>query len=200
MIKTVIFDLGGVYFTDGTKRAIEIISSKYNIPDEKVKHVLNGDLGTKYRIGNITAKEFWRQAKEFWGIEVPSDELAEIWFEGYKPIEGINELISSLKASGYEIIFLSDNVQERVDYLQNKYLFMDKFKDGVFSHIVHVRKPDLKIYEMALEKSSNHAEECVYIDDKPQLLGPARKLGMKVISFESALQLKKKLRELGLKF
>ena len=31
MIKSVIFDLGGVYFTDGTKIAIKKISEKYNL-------------------------------------------------------------------------------------------------------------------------------------------------------------------------
>lgn len=32
-----------------------------------------------------------------------------------------------------------------------------------------------KIYQLALEESSNPAENCVYIDDKPNLLEEAKK-------------------------
>ena len=31
MIKSIIFDLGGVYFTDGKKIVVEKISKKYNL-------------------------------------------------------------------------------------------------------------------------------------------------------------------------
>jgi len=46
-IETVIFDLGGVYFTDGTTRAIEQISATCGVPEESVGHVLMGNLGTR---------------------------------------------------------------------------------------------------------------------------------------------------------
>lgn len=200
MTKTVIFDLGGVYFTDGTKRAIGIISERYNIPIQKVKDVLKGELGTKYRIGKISAKEFWKQAKGYWGIDAPSQNLANIWLEGYKPIEGMAEIIDRLKSAGYEIIFLSDNVQERVDYLEEKYPFLHRFKDGIFSHLVHRRKPDSAIYKMVLEKAHNSASECIYIDDKPELLKPAEDLGMKGIPFENAQKLEQALKDAGLEF
>ena len=49
MIKTIIFDLGGVYFTDGTQRAIDIISKEYNLNKDEVANVFKGEIGTKYR-------------------------------------------------------------------------------------------------------------------------------------------------------
>ena len=200
MIKTVIFDLGGVYFTDGTKRAIDVISSNYHVSEEKVKEVLKGELGTKYRIGAVTAGEFWKKAKRYWGIDAHSSELADIWFKGYKPIKGTVSIVDRLNIAGYEVIFLSDNVHERIDYLQKKYSFLHKFKAGVFSHIVKIRKPDLRIYQLVLKQASHPAKECVYIDDKAELLEPAKRIGMAVIAFENPLQLEKKLKKLGLKF
>ena len=56
-----------------------------------------------------------------------------------------------------------------------------------------------KIYQLALEESSNPAENCVYIDDKPNLLEEADKLGMSTIAFTNPDELRKKLRELGVK-
>ena len=199
-INTIIFDLGGVYFTDGTKQAIKNISSKYNIPENKIEEVLKGDLGTQYRVGEITVDEFWGKAKELWNNkEIQSKDLSDIWLEGYKPINGTIDIIKKLKEKGYEIIFLSDNVKERVDHLENKYNFLSNFKDGVFSHVVGTRKPDPVIYQHALNISSNPPGECVYIDDKDNLLIPARELGMKTIHFVSPEQTKEDLIKLGIK-
>jgi len=200
MKKTIIFDLGWVYFTDWTKHAIETISKIYNISQENVKNVLKWELGTKYRIGELTAEEFWSKAKEFRWLNVPSAELANIWLEEYKPIPGTAKIIDRLNKALYEIIFLSDNVQERIDYLQAKYPFLDKFKWGVFSHLVKTRKPDPKIYELALNEASNKAGECIYIDDKLELLEPAKLMWMKTIHFQTVEDLEKSLKDLGLKF
>jgi len=199
MIKTIIFDLGGVYFTNGSKNAIEEISKKYNIKKEKVADVLSGELGTEYRLGNLTADDFWDKAKSFWNLKEDKKILEEIWLNGYIPIEGTVELVKKLKENNYEILFLSDNVQERVNYLEKKYQFQQNFKDGVFSHIVKVRKPNIKIYLLVLEKTNSKPEECVFIDDKEKLLEPAKSLGMDGIEFKDADQVTVELEKLGVK-
>lgn len=199
MPKTIIFDLGGVYFTDGTKKAIIKISAKYDVDEEKVKDALKGKLGTQYRVGALTQEDFWKKAKKLMEIDAPTPDLQAIWVEGYKPIEGTVKIIDRLREEGYELLFLSDNVQERVDFLEARYKFLKKFKDGVFSHLIGTRKPDVKIYKAALAKTSSKAADCIYIDDKPELLAPAKKLGMNVIHFESPAKLKAKLRLMGIK-
>lgn len=199
MIKTIIFDLGGVYFTDGTKQAIKVISAKYSLTSEKVKEVLKDKLGTQYRIGEITANTFWDKAKNYWGIEASSNDLAQIWLDGYKPIEGVVSIVKRLEENKYELLFLSDNVKERAEYLQEKYNFLPYFKDGVFSHIVKTRKPDPKIYSLVLEKASYPADNCIYIDNKFELLEPAIKLRMKGVQFVDPNQLEFDLKALGVK-
>ena len=196
-IKTIIFDLGGVYFTDGTKGAIDIISKRWNLDSALVADVFKGKIGTAYRENQISHEEFWNQAKDALGIDAPMDELAHIWLNGYVPIEGTVDIIKELKENGYEIIYLSDNVQERIDYLEEKYQFLQYFESGVFSHIAGVRKPNPKIYKLALQESSNPAENCVYIDDKPNLLEEAKKLGMSTIAFVNPDDTRRKLIELG---
>ena len=198
-IKTVIFDLGGVYFTDGTKGAIDIISKRWNLDPVLVADVFKGKIGTAYRENQITHEEFWRQAKKTLGIDAPTDELALIWLNGYVPIEGTVNIIKELKDNGYEIIYLSDNVQERIDYLEERYHFLQYFKSGVFSHIAGVRKPNPKIYQLALAEASYPAKNCVYIDDKPNLLEEADKLGMATIAFTNPDSLRTALVSLGVK-
>jgi FMN phosphatase YigB (HAD superfamily) len=60
-----------------------------------------------------------------------------------------------------------------------------------------VRKPDPRIYQIALRKIGLPADECVFVDDKAENLMPAMEAGMKVILFHDARQLRKDLERLG---
>ncbi|MBI4162306.1 MAG: HAD-IA family hydrolase [Candidatus Aenigmarchaeota archaeon] len=51
--------------------------------------------------------------------------------------------------------------------------------------------------KIALEKAKCKAEECVFIDDKESNLLPAKKLGMRVVLFESPEKLESALGKLG---
>ena len=197
MIETAIFDLGGVYFSDGSAKAIERISATYHIPADRVRAVL-GDLGSRYRLGEIAAVEFWEGARAAWNLQAPADEVEDIWLHAYEPIAGTVSLVDRLLAAGYRTLFLSDNVQERIDYLEKTYGFLHRFADGILSHLVGLRKPDPRIYQLALEKASCPAERCVFVDDKPPMLEPAKKIGMSTIAFQNPHQLDRDLQGLGL--
>lgn len=96
----------------------------------------------------------------------------------------------------YKVYFLSDNVRERVEKINKKYNFIKCFEDGVFFHEVGIRKPNPKVYKIVLRKAGAKPEEAVSIDDKPQFLVPAERLGMNVVLFKSPRILRKKLHEL----
>ena len=187
-----------MYFTDGTHTAIARLASRYHLTAQQVDQCLNGALGRDYRLGRLSGEEFWRQARAQWHVEASPDELATIWYSSYQPITGTVELAEKLCGLGHELLFLSDNTPERARYLNGRYGFLAKFKDGVFSHVVGHVKPDPALYELVLAKASHPAAECVYIDNKAELLEPARALGMSVITFENPSQLEHALEELGL--
>ena len=49
MIKAIIFDIGGVLFTNGVKKFIEDISARYKLDIDEVRNVIDGEIGTNYR-------------------------------------------------------------------------------------------------------------------------------------------------------
>lgn len=200
MIRTIIFDLGGVYFEDGATRFVQKIVKEFHVPEEQAWDVIWGELGHQYRRGEITSEEFWREAKMRWGIDIDTEHLSKMWIELYKPIEGTVKIVSGLRKGGYELFFSSDNIQERVNYLQSQYHFMHHFDGGVFSHLLGTRKPDVKMYTAVLEKTSSQPSQCVFIDNKEVNLAPARKLGMQAILFKDPAQLTEDLQKLELKF
>ena len=196
MIKAILFDLGGVLFTNGAKKFNHAIAARYNLDDDFVKSISDGEIGTKYRESKITRDEFWKYFLEKLNIKEDPDKLEKEWISYYELIEGTRDIIFDL-AKKYRVYYLSDNVKERVDKLDERFGFLKWFTDGIFSHDVGVRKPDPKIYEFALRKASVLPEEVVFIDDKESSLIPARKLGVTAILFVSPEQLRNDLTNLG---
>jgi len=197
MIKAFLFDLGGVLFSNGTKKFISYISSQYNLNEENVREIIDGNIGSQYREAKISRDEFWKHVEEKLNLKGSSDELEKEWINRYELIPETKEIISKL-ATNYRVYYLSDNVKERVDKLDERFHFISIFTDGIFSHNVGVRKPDPKIYQYALEKTQTPPQETVFIDDKPIMLEPAKKLGMITILFETPDKLIQELRKLNI--
>lgn len=196
MYKLVLFDLGGVLFTNGTNKFAASISKRYNLPLEQIKEVLDGDLGTQYRESKITRDEFWKKLKALVPLKEPAEDLESEWIASYELIKETRDIVLKLR-DNHKVYYLSDNVKERVEKLNEIHGFLKWFDGGVFSYEVGVRKPNPKIYEYALKKAGYKASETVFIDDKASALKPAEKIGIKTILFETPDRLEKDLKEIG---
>lgn len=60
-----------------------------------------------------------------------------------------------------------------------------------------LRKPDRAIYERVLAESGVKPERIIYVDDIPAYTRAAADLKIQVVTFESAAQLERALRERG---
>ncbi len=196
MIKVIVFDLGGVLFTNGTKRFIKYLHSTYALDTKVLDEVIGGELGGKYREGKIGRDEFWRGFLEKLNIHEDVDKLEDQWINGYELIEETRDIILKL-SSKYKVYYLSNNARERVARINNKYNFREWFEDGIFSHEAGVRKPAPEIYRLIIEKAGVKPEEMVFIDDKLSCLQPAKEMGIKTILFENPKKLKNELTNLG---
>ncbi|MDO8552645.1 MAG: HAD family phosphatase [bacterium] len=197
MIKAIIFDLGGVLFTNGAKKFIDDISARYAIDKEIVRNVIDGEIGTKYREGKITRDEFWKQVLTNLNLKEDSNTLESEWIDDYKLIEGTRDIIFELRRK-YKVYYLSDNVRERVMRLDERYGFIKWFEGGIFSHEAGVRKPNPQIYKLAMEKANVKPEEAVYIDDKASCIEPAEYMGMTAFLFENPDKLRRELMDKGI--
>ena len=196
MIKAILFDLGEVLFTNGTKKFVEYTSEKYGIDKEKIKNVVDkGEIPDAYREGRIGRDEFWTKVKQELNLAEDIETLEREWINRYELIEGTKDILQEL-AKKYKVYFLSDNVKERVEAIDKKFDFLSWFETGVFSHEVGVRKPHPKIYQIALQKAGVKPEEAIFIDDNESALKPASQMGMITILFISPEQLKDRIKEL----
>lgn len=193
MVKAIIFDLGGVLFTNGTAAFVKNIMARYGYDETEVRDVLDGKLGSLYREAKISREEFWRRAIEALDLRETMEQLESEWVASYEIIEGTKNIIEALTKT-YKIYFLSDNVRERVEQLEQKYHFLSLFSGGIFSHEVGVRKPDPRLYRIILDLAQADPQEAIYIDDKHNFLSPAHALGITTFEFTTPDQLKKDLK------
>lgn len=104
--------------------------------------------------------------------------------------------IESLKAQGYQVLYLSNYS----DFVRGKSThaldFLDYMDGGVFSYKEKCIKPDREIYEILFRRYDLDPTACVFIDDSEPNIVAARELGMKGIVFENYEQAAKELAEM----
>lgn len=197
MIQTIIFDLGGVVFADGTKAFADSLAKRLGKSLQEVSAMLTGDLATEWRKGRVSEEVFFTDLTK--KLQLPLDplSLSREWISGYTLVHGMKELIEELSISN-TLYYLSDSVQSRVEKLEGMYHFLSWFNGGIFSYDVGIRKPDEAIYTLLVKKFSLVPNECLYIDDKEKNLIPASELGMATHLFTSPEEFGKELVRLDL--
>jgi 2-haloacid dehalogenase len=114
------------------------------------------------------------------------------------PIPGMVEILKTLKAAGYTVYGLSNWSAETFPVAYRKYDFFRLLDGYIISGDVHLVKPDPAIFRLTLDMIGRPANECLLIDDSPQNVEAAQRLGFTSILFRSAQALDQELHNLGL--
>ena len=69
----------------------------------------------------------------------------------------------------------------------------DRFRDIVVSGDERLVKPDTRLFQVLLDRYSLQAQDCIFVDDNPDNVAAACKMGMEGIVFHGAEDLRKKL-------
>ena len=108
MIKAIIVDMGGVYFSDGTTIAIERICKLAKAPKDEVHSLFRGldSPGNLFRRGMLTPKKFWAVVAK--RLKLNKDQIAQVrdlWYSSYKPMPGMKSLVARLRKRHRMIVF-----------------------------------------------------------------------------------------------
>ncbi len=199
MIKTIIFDLGGVVLNRGLWLFREYLVNNYDVSDEDTINVLIKKYYKPYFSGQITEKEFWEKSLIDLKINANWKDLREKLLNFFQPNPGMFEILKKLRNNKYKLVLLSDQTNEWWPVLNKKFKIETYFNYCIVSAIVGINKPDKRIYELALKRSRSSAENSLFIDDLEDNLKPAEELGMKNILFKDVEQLIKELKILKIK-
>ena len=183
MIRAIVFDLGGVLFSEGKAVALEKLAAAHGYERKLVGAILSSPESIQLRKGLIPDEDFWQWAQHRLPSGYDSRLIQQEWYNGYVLDKDVYELIASLQKK-YSMIAFSGNIKSRVAFLEEKYHFRHLFDIEVYSFDFHMTKPEPEFVQVMIEKSGVRPEEIVYIEDNESYAKPARDLGVSVVIYQ----------------
>jgi len=179
MIKTLIFDFGDVFINLDKQGAMQNAQNLFNLD------TFDGDMNETnilYETGKITTSDFIA----FYQSKFPKlneSDIISAWnyiikdFPKYR-LDFLKTL--SLKEE-YQLMLLSNTNNMHIDFVKNTVPFYEDFKNcfDVFylSQEIHLRKPNMEIFEFVLQENNLNSNNCLFIDDTKENTDTAETLG-----------------------
>lgn len=185
---TIILDMGGVLMQHNMPECIARFTAI--LGEDKMKSILglapNGEgitdsLMERYERGEISTDYFVETIMEHAKEGTTREEVIEAWntMHGGIPAERL-EHIKKWKEAGHQLYLLSNNNDLHWNDIHSKY-DMSMFEHCFASHLLHLSKPDILIYEAVDHQL--HAWECklpfYFVDDIAINRATAERLGWK---------------------
>lgn len=178
-----ILDFGGVLTSDFFE-ALRGFCRHEGLPEDTLLDLISIDDGARGVLadlerGAIGQPEFEVQVAELLGV--PRVGLLRRIMAGLQPDNPMLQACGSLRQQGIRLGVLSNSWGTEPFDPYEPWHLEESFDSVVISHRVGLRKPDPRIFKLAVQGLGLTPEECVYIDDIAPYLEPAREMGMRVV-------------------
>ncbi|HIG31877.1 MAG TPA: HAD family phosphatase [Flavobacteriales bacterium] len=190
-IKAIIFDLGAVILNINYQNTIDEFS-KLGVKNASsfYSKKVQANLFNQIETGDITTEKFLTKLqKETNNASI--NQVSEAWNSMLLDLpENRLAVIQYLKKE-YSIYLLSNTNAIHIDALKKKIgnikweKFCNLFDKMYLSHKVGLRKPNAGIFEYILREQNLKPEEVFFIDDSPEHIEDANKLGIKTHHLKS---------------
>lgn len=200
-IKNVVFDVGNVLVRWSPTEIVRLTFGNDADVEGLVKVLFTSSIWMDLNKGLISeaqAKQRYQQEKQLSAADC--ERLFYYIKQTQLLIYGSVDLLKRIKAAGYGVYALTDNVVEIVEYLKSTYQFWPLFDGTTVSAELGLLKPQPEIYQSLLETHQLVASQTVFLDDMPYNVDGARAVGMAAIQFEDAQQCETALKQIGLAF
>jgi putative hydrolase of the HAD superfamily len=113
--------------------------------------------------------------------------------------QGALRILQELAASEeMELVMLNNEARELNDYRIDQFALGAYFDVFLSSCYLGLRKPDPKMFELALDVLQRDADEVAFIDDRQHNCDAAAALGIHAIRYQDEAQCVRALEQLGL--
>jgi putative hydrolase of the HAD superfamily len=199
-ISTVLFDVGGVLLTNGwdrNERAAVLEQFALDGVAFEQRHELTNDAWEK---GLMTAEQYLLQTVFYEPRPfTPGAFLQAMRERSVLLPHGAMRILQELAASEeVELAILNNEARELNDYRIDRFEFGRYFDVFLSSCYLGLRKPDPKIFEVALDVLQRDPEEVAFIDDRAGNCAAAEALGIHAIQYHDESQCAQALERLGL--
>lgn len=186
MVKTIIFDLGGVIMTidnDEALRRFQELGLK-----DAAKHLdpycQNGIFGDLEE-GKLDAEEFRIRLGRLCGHAVSQEEVGHAWLGYRKEVPQRNlDFLTQLRTEGYRVVLLSNTNPYMMRWADSNDFDGQGHPIGYYfdamyrSYEVKLMKPDENFFRYVLRKEQVLPEETLFVDDGPRNVAAASELAI----------------------
>ena len=198
-ITCVFVDIGGVLLTNGWDhhaRRRAATNFKLDYADMNARHRLNFEI---HEEGKLSFEDYLGRVVFYEKRPFTRAQFRSFMCEQSKPYPEMLELLTRLKLRhGLKIAVVSNESRELNAHRIRKFklgAFVDCFISSCF---VHLRKPDIEIFRLALDIAQTPARKIVYIENTPMFVQIAEGMGIRSILHTDYKSTSAKLASLGL--
>lgn len=199
MIRTIVFDMGGVLI----KFDREYFIRRLNV-DPMDEQILMNEVfcsleWARMDRGSLTeadaAKSICARLPE--RLHLAAERLVTMWERPILEVDGMYDLVKELKDRGYKVYLLSNASVRQHEYWP-RIPAAELFDGKLISSDVHLVKPQPEIYRLFCDTFQVLPDECFFIDDSPQNIEGAYEVGIQGAIFHGEVgALRKSLRAVG---
>jgi putative hydrolase of the HAD superfamily len=198
-VTTLFLDVGEVLLTNGwdhlaRRRAAKHFKLAWAEMEER-----HGLVFETHEEGRMTFQEYLGWVVFYQKRPFTRSQFRDFVFAQSKPYAGMIELITRLKAQyGLKIVVVSNESRE-VNAYRIRAFKLDRLVDTFISScFVHMRKPDVEIFRLALDIAQAPPSQIVYIENTPMFVQIAETLGIRSILHIDLKSTSAKLSSFGL--
>lgn len=199
-IRAVIFDYGMVLSNPAVPSAhARLVAASGLSADALDRHYWANR--HSYDLG-MTGREFWAKVAADAGTTFSPAQVFNLIESEVLMWTSVNEKmlawVAALQDAGFRTAIISNMVWEILEYMSQRFGWLDRFDHLTWSCALGIAKPDPAIYLVTCEALEVSPAESLFLDDKPENIAAAQALGMRAIQFSTIEQLRKDLESLGL--
>lgn len=188
-IRNYIFDFGNVLVRFDPKAMTAACVSDPKIVDIIYPVVFDRLYWDPLDYGGITDEELKTacRARLPQALHALSDMVYDRWLENLPFIDGMQELLTDIKAQGGKLYLLSNisiGFAEQYHQVPHLKAFFSQFDGLVFSGPLGIIKPQKEIFCHLLDSYGLDAQQCIFIDDSAKNIAGAQNAGIQGYLFD----------------
>ena len=184
MIKTVIFDLGGVLVRTENRKPRQLLAEKHRLSYQELSNlVYRTDSAELATTGQVTAEDHQQTILKDLDLPASSFSLFEDEFWGGDRLDShLVDFIRGLR--GEFTTALLSNAWDNLRRLLREFWEIEGLFDHIFiSAELELAKPDPAIYQHVIDKLGQDPSELLFVDDFIENIDAAREAGINAIHF-----------------
>ena len=199
-VSTILWDIGGVLLTNAwDRRERDAVLARFGIDraDFELRHA---EVAEPWERDEVSADEYLHRTIFFEPRSFSQSEFLDAMrTESVLLSDSALGIVAQLAASEqYELATVNNESRVMNEYRLKKFGLSKYFTAFFTSCYLGVRKPDRRIYQIALDVLQRDPEDAVFIDDRPENVDAAASLGLHGIRYQSSAQLAEELARLGI--